>query len=60
MGLGSTTGFADHNHQGGLEAITQVVIEPAHASGVDVVEEVERQALTVFLQGADHQQRAQA
>ena len=60
MRLRRAAGLAHHDHKSGLEPLTQGGEGAAHAVGIDVVEEVERQAGAGILQGADHQQRTQA
>ena len=59
MGLRRTAGFAHHHHQRAAQALAEATENNADALGIDVVDEVERQAGVLLLQGPHHQQRPQ-
>jgi len=56
VGFRGAAGFADDDHQGGLQTRANGRQGAAHPIGIDVVEEMERQACTRVLKGPDHQQ----
>ena len=59
-GFRGAAGFAHHHHQGGAQPLAQGGKGAAESLGINVVEDMERQAAPFLLQGADHQQRPQA
>ena len=60
MGFRGPSRLADGDHKSGLEALSQGAQDIAEPVRIDIVNEMERQSLTVRLQGTDHQRWSKA